>query len=195
MSLVIEVLRGGAIGGLLSDLAKLRIAVFRDFPYLYDGDFEYENQYLEQFSKAPGAVVVVARDGDEIVGAATGAPLAQVERAFAAPFVARGQGVLDVFYCAESVLLPKYRGQGIGHAFFDHREAHAQRLGAKTVCFCSVIRPDNHPSKPSGYRPLDGFWRKRGYAPLDGARVSFDWKDIGQAAETTKQLQVWSRQL
>jgi len=193
MSLTISVVTKDEIAGVLPDLARLRIEVFRDFPYLYDGDLDYEQRYLQRFSQARGAVIVVARDGVEIVGAATGAPLAEVEPEFAAPFVARGDDIGCIFYCAESVLLTRYRGQGVGHAFFDHREAQARSLGAEMSCFCSVIRALDYPARPADYRPLDGFWRKRGYAPLEGATVSFDWKDCGEAAETTKKLQLWSR--
>ena len=195
MALKIDVLTAGEMAPVLPDLARLRIEVFRAFPYLYDGDLTYEQRYLEQFSRAKGAVIVVARDGERVVGASTGAPLAEVEDDFVEPFRARGEDIAEVFYCAESVLLPDYRGHGIGHAFFDHREAQARALGARVCTFCSVIRPADHPARPGGYRPLDGFWQKRGYAPLAGATVSFDWKDIGEAEETTKQLQVWSRAL
>ena len=45
-------------------------------------------------------------------------------------FVARGIEVARLFYFGESVLLPEYRGQGVGHAFFDHREAQARGVGA-----------------------------------------------------------------
>ncbi len=195
MSLTISVVQASEIAGVLPDLARLRIEVFRDYPYLYDGDFDYERRYLELFSMASDAVIVVARDGDEIVGAASGAPLVGVEPEFAAPFVARGDDISRIFYCAESVLLARYRGRGVGHAFFDHREAQARRLGAEMVCFCSVIRATEHPAKPTDYRALDGFWRKREYVPLEGAVVSLGWKDVGEAEETMKDLQVWSRSL
>jgi len=195
MTLTIETLKSAQLTSALGALAELRIAVFRAFPYLYDGDLDYERKYLKRFSQAKGAVIVVARDGERIVGAATGAPMTEVEPEFAAPFLAQGQTIDNLFYCAESVLLSDYRGQGVGHAFFDHRERHARSLGATHSCFCAVIRPDDHPSKPSGYRPLDPFWRKRGYAPLDTVQASFAWKDVGDAQETTEQLQFWQRDL
>jgi len=195
MTLNFDVLGAADIEPVLPMLAKLRIAVFRDFPYLYDGDLDYEQKYLRRFAKARGAVVIVASDGTRIVGAATGAPLAEVEADFAVPFVDLGHDIHRVFYCAESVLLPEYRGQGVGHVFFDHREAQAKALNADTIAFCSVLRPKNHPGRPSIYRPLDGFWRKRGYLPLKDALVSFDWRDVGESAESTKHLQVWTRSL
>lgn len=195
MTLQIDVLKAAEIESVLPDIAALRISVFRDFPYLYDGDLAYEQRYLERFSHADGAVVVVARDGEKIVGAATGAPMAEVEAEFATPFLDLGYEIDRIFYCAESVLLPTYRGQGAGHAFFDHREAQAKALGSKLISFCSVIRPADHPARPKNYRPLDNFWRKRGYAPLETAIASFEWKDVGEEAETTKRLQVWTRSL
>ena len=79
-----------------------------------------------------------------------------------------GLAAEDVFYCAESVLQERYRGQGVGHRFFDLREAHARALGFSWSVFCAVIRPQQHPLRPAGYRPLDPFWRRRGYAPLTG---------------------------
>ena len=59
----------------LDDLARLRITVFRAFPYLYDGDMDYERRYLATYLEADGAFVAGAFDGDELVGAATAAPL------------------------------------------------------------------------------------------------------------------------
>ena len=48
---------------MLPDLARLRITVFRDWPYLYDGTLDYEQEYLAKFAAAKGAVCVIARDG------------------------------------------------------------------------------------------------------------------------------------
>ncbi len=183
------------IPGALPDLARLRIAVFRAWPYLYDGDEAYEARYLATYAESPGAVVVAARDGERIVGAATGAPLGEHDAAFAAPLVAHGYDPGEVFYCAESVLLPEYRGQGAGHAFFDLREAHASALGHRYAAFCAVIRPADHPARPADYRPLDAFWRARGYRPLDGATASYGWRDLGDAAESLKPMQIWIRAL
>ena len=39
-------LTGEALDAALDDVAKLRIKVFRAWPYLYDGDLDYERNYL-----------------------------------------------------------------------------------------------------------------------------------------------------
>lgn len=195
MALVIAPVPADEIAAALPDLARLRIAVFRAWPYLYDGDAAYETRYLATYAESPGAVVIAARDGDAVVGAATGAPADEHDAAFAAPLSERGYRAEEVFYCAESVLLPDYRGQGAGHAFFDLREAHARALGFAHTAFCAVIRPADHPARPATYRPLDGFWRARGYRPLEGAVARFTWRDVGDAEETEKSMQLWIRHL
>jgi GNAT superfamily N-acetyltransferase len=196
MTIDVKSLTGDAIKGVLPDLARLRIIVFRDWPYLYDGTLDYEEQYLAKFAASPGAVCVVARDGDLIVGASTGAPMIEHAEEFGEPFKKAGYDISKIFYCGESVLLKSHRGHGLGHAFFDHREAQARRLGGFThSTFCRVIRPDNHPLKPKDYIPLDGFWRKRGYAPVPGLIATYNWKDIDQDSETVHEMQFWMKAL
>lgn len=195
MALEIKRLTGEDLKKSLPDLAGLRISVFRDWPYLYNGSLAYEEDYLKRYGENEGAVVVGAYDGGRLVGAATGEPLGAGLEAFRAPLEAAGHDPEQIFYLAESILDPAYRGQGIGHRFFEGREAHARALGYREAVFCAVLRPDDHPLKPSGYRPLDPFWRKRGYEKLDGVLVTFPWLDVGAAAETDKPMQVWHRRL
>ncbi|SNR52317.1 GNAT family N-acetyltransferase [Puniceibacterium sediminis] len=187
----VEVLTGDALAAALDDVARLRIAVFRSWPYLYDGDLDYERSYLQTYRDSDRAVLVAAFDDDRLVGASTGAPMSDHAQDFAAAFDGSGLALSDIFYCAESVLLRECRGQGIGHRFFDLREEHARRLGFAVTAFCSVMRPADHPLRPADYAPLDAFWRKRGYAPLDGVVAQFRWKDTDQDVETAKPLQFW----
>ncbi|MAU53655.1 MAG: GNAT family N-acetyltransferase [Roseovarius sp.] len=188
-------LTGAALARALPDVARLRIAVFRAFPYLYDGDPAYEESYLRVYRDSADAILVGAFDGDRLVGAATGTPMEDHAGDFGAAMSGCGVPLERIFYCAESVLLPDYRGHGIGHRFFDLREDHARALGRSHAAFCAVIRPADHPARPAGYRPLDPFWRKRGYAPVEGAIARFRWKELGARDETTHALQFWMRAL
>jgi GNAT superfamily N-acetyltransferase len=189
-------LEASELDAALDDLARLRIAVFADWPYLYEGDHDYERRYLGRFAASDGAVIVAARDGaGRMVGAATAAPLADHAGEFAAPFARAGLDPDNFFYLAESVLLPEFRGQGAGRTFFEMREAAGRAQGFEKAVFASVVRPDDHPARPPVYVPLDAFWRRLGYRPFEGLRAEFSWRDTGEADESVKPLQVWGRVL
>lgn len=191
----VTVVTGEAMNDVLPALAALRIDVFRDFPYLYDGDLAYEQDYLAGFAQAADAVIVVAEAGGEIVGCATGSGLDGQHDAFAEPLRAAGLRLEGLFYCGESVLRAEHRGQGLGHAFFDGREAHARACGYDRACFCAVDRPADHPLRPADYRPLDPFWTKRGYQRLEGLVCRFDWRDVDKLESDEKPMRYWMRDL
>lgn len=191
----VRALTGEALAQALEDVARLRIAIFRDWPYLYDGSLDYERAYLQTYRNSEGALLVGAFDGARLVGASTSTPMEDHAAEFSAPFAALGIPLENILYGAESVLLPEFRGQGVGHAFFDAREAHARALGRSHVAFASVKRPEDHPLRPATFRTNDAFWRGRGYAPLEGVLAEFSWKDLGNSYETIKPLQFWMREL
>jgi GNAT superfamily N-acetyltransferase len=178
----------------ISDLAHLRIAVFREFPYLYEGDLEYEKEYLRIFTSEKSFMAIVF-DGEKVVGASTAMPLVQEHQEFKQPFIDKGYRLEDIFYFGESLLLPEYRGQGLGVKFFEARENHAREKGYKIASFCAVERPENHPSKPKQYQPLHAFWRKRGFERHSDLMTHYRWKDVGDAEQTDKAMVFWLKHL
>lgn len=192
----IERLVGGEISRHVPAIARLRIIVFREWPYLYDGEEDYERRYLQRYVEEPRALVVGAFDGAELVGASTALPLVAEPAELSEPVAAAGLPVGRTFYFGESVLLPAYRGRGLGVRFFAEREDHARSFEAYDyACFCGVIREPNDPRRPAEYVPLDAFWRKRGYEKLEGAIGTIAWREIGERAETPKRLQFWYKRL
>lgn len=192
----VEPLSGEAKAQAMPALAELRIKVFREWPYLYDGSLEYEADYLEKFSEADDSLIVVAWDRDKIVGASTASPLMGHASAFAEPFEGRGYDPEKIFYFGESVLLPDYRGHGIGHAFFDHREQFARQLGGfELMTFCAVERDADDPRRARSYRSLDSFWKKRGFQRLEGLTAHLGWKEPEIVEEVDHVMQFWGKGL
>ena len=192
----LETLRGVDLdAALIDELATLRIGIFRDWPYLYDGTIDYERQYLAHLKGDRDAAIVIARDGAKVVGPATASPMLHQEPAFRGPLERLGEDPSGFFYFGESVLVPECRGRGIGHAFFDAREGAALAMGARATCFYAVVRQQDHPLRPSSARDLHPFWTKRGYRPLPDAVASYEWKDVDQVAPRQHRLQLWLRRL
>lgn len=192
----LRTVRGADLLPLLPALAALRIEVFRDWPYLYEGDAAYERGYLRAYADDPGAAVVVATLDGEPVGAATCQPMASTHGEVRAAFEAGGVDPATTCYFGESVLRRAHRGGGVGVGFFAAREAHARSLGLRRAVFVGVVRDPADPRRPPDHAPLDGFWRKRGYAPLPGVAVRLGWPEVGGAGEDVPHtLTAWSKDL
>lgn len=181
---------------LFDDLAQLRIAVFRDFPYLYEGTFDYEKEYLNTYSHSERSIVFAVYHDNKMIGATTAIPLLDETEEVQAPFSQNDMPLDKIFYFGESILLKPFRSLGLGHRFMDERLQHAISYPDYQIAtFCSVVRPDDHPDKPSDYRPNDVFWRKRGFVQQPQLLTTFDWPDIGSTISTPKPMMYWTKNL
>jgi GNAT superfamily N-acetyltransferase len=193
----VHVLQGQAMLPFLEQLAELRIRVFREWPYLYDGDLKNERDYLDAFTRSPSSTMVVAlctvNGVQKVVGVSTAMALTDESRSIRRPIEKAGLDVRDWFYLAESVLLPEFRGRGLGHRFFDEREAAGRKLGFDRFLFCAVVRAPDDTRRPGDVRPLEPFWKRRGYSPMS-VICHLRWKEIGANTASDHDLQFWSTQ-
>jgi len=193
--LSVECCVGPALVPYLDAVARLRIAVFREWPYLYDGDLDYERRYLATYSRAAASLCVLVRAGAEIVGASTAVPMADETDEFKQPFIACGHDPARIFYFGESVLLPAYRGRGLGRRFFAAREARAHQLGLDYAAFCAVERAPDDPRRPADARSLEAFWQRQGYTKHPELNTTYVWKEIDEAQPSPKPMTFWLKRL
>lgn len=192
----VEAFTGEAISPRPRVLARLCTTVFGAWPNLYDGDGSYDAGHLRTLADSPGAMLLIAYDGDIAVGASTCLPLADATEDVRAPFIARGWSPPRFFYLAESVLLPRYRGHGVGKTFFALRENHARAVSdCDFSCFCAIQRPRDHPARPAGFVPLDAFWRRQGYEAVPDMRCQMAWREVGQMQDSPVTLGFWMKSL
>ena len=196
MTIRVERFSGKGLDRYIDDLARLRIEVFREYPYLYQGSLDYERRYLRTYSGVPDSVIVLAFDEAAVVGASTGLPMQAETEEVKQPFLEHGYDPDRIFYFGESVLERSYRGHGLGVRFFEEREAHARALDRfDLTCFCAVERPPDHPRRPPGYQPLDGFWNRRGYVKHPELRTTFSWQEPDETQESPKPMVFWLKRL
>ncbi|MCO5142668.1 MAG: GNAT family N-acetyltransferase [Oligoflexia bacterium] len=194
--LVIKTYQGKEGSAFIDDLARLRISVFREYPYLYDGDAEYEKKYLSRYFSIPSSFLVLASIEQKIIGASTAMHLKDELKEFKEPFEKNSFDTNSICYFGESVLLPEYRGLGIGKIFMQKRIDFARTiLKAKYSCFCAVQRNKNDTRKPQDYKPLDEFWIKLGFEKVTNLTTSFAWKELGETTESNKLMQFWLKPL
>jgi GNAT superfamily N-acetyltransferase len=191
--IIIKLYKGSAIRPFISDIARLRISVFREFPYLYDGNYEYEQQYLSKFSQNPNALIAVAFNSEKVIGAFTGLPMRDEDPSILAAIPLENQS--SSFYLSEVVLLKEYRKRGIGiHLFKTFEDFILQLNEYNRIYFASIIRPENHPLKPTDYKSADLLWAQNGY--IKTATTCFlSWKEINEAEPSQKELAIWEKVL
>lgn len=192
----IRLLHGAAIAPFIAELVQLRLQVLREYPFLYEGMDEDEAGHLACPTLSERSLLVLAQEHGQVVGASLGLPLSDMPDALQEPFAARGEDPARVFYFAQSLVLPAYRGQGLGVRFFIERESYAHKLAEFDLCaFCSVERPSAHPLRPVDFKPLDGFWRNRGFLRDPSLRSSFAWRDRGEQQASEKIMSFWLKVL
>lgn len=188
--------RGAETASAFDNLAALRITVFRDFPYLYEGSVAYEKEYLRIYAQSEKSLLAAIYHGGDMVGATTCLPLIDETDDLIKPFQENGIEPAHIFYFGESIILNAHRGKGFGHLFFDVREAHAKSFGTFThTCFCAVERATSHPRRPTDYRSNEVFWRKRGYQKRPRLQTQMEWLDVGESVPTFKRMTFWMREV
>ncbi|MEZ4814145.1 MAG: GNAT family N-acetyltransferase [Bdellovibrionota bacterium] len=195
MAFKIELLQGAEARRILAPLAALRIEVFHEYPYLYEGNIEYELKYLDRYFSSKNSLVVALWNKDKLVGASTAIHLPEENlniRTALNPFYKEDSFV----YFGESIIQKKYRGNGFGKKFFELRENFARSIPKVNRCgFCSVQRSSNDPRKPDSYFSPENLWSKLNYQLKKDLTVELEWKEIGEAKESPKSLQFWIKNL
>jgi GNAT superfamily N-acetyltransferase len=190
-----QLLTGSAVADSLADLASLRILIFQEFPYLYDGRREDELRYLKLYAEAPEAFVIIVTDSGKVVGAATGIPLCHEHQGLIEPFAGSVYSVDEIYYVGELLLYPAYRNQGLGLRLVTQIEDQVRSLGTYRYLTCAtVVRSDDHPRRPTQNLPIDRFLARTGFRPLPGMTTEFSWRE-NDGVTRTHPMKFWIKEL
>jgi hypothetical protein len=192
----IRTLRGVGIKTYIPSIVKVRNEVLKEYPYLRAGHVEEDTQYFRNLSRCKDAIAVLVFDGPKIIGVTTGVPLEEQIQVLQKPFIEKKLKLSDYYYFGVCTLLKPYRGRGIAHHFFDHREAHVKHLKRfSKICLSNVVRPKNHPKKTKDYISLDSFWKKRGYVERKDLIGEMPWRDVEEKTPSPKSLIFWVKEI
>ena len=187
---------GPSLRTYVHSIAKLRVDVFRDYPFLEEPDLNQETLGLKKYLSSKESIGVLVFDNTTLVGVSLGIPLSLEREEIRRPFLDHCHDISDYFYFGESALLKHYRNRGIGHHFFDVREAHVKHFKKyKHICFFDPTRPEIDPFKPADYLSLHDFWRKRGYVHYPDLQCHLTWKELHEDHPTEKSLSFWIKDL
>ncbi len=190
-----QLLAGAAIADVLDDLATLRLDIFREYPYLYQGRRDDELAYLGSYAAADDACVILVRDGSTVVGAVTGMPLVHEDAQLRGAFAGTTQPLDELYYVGELLFLPDYRNCGLGGKLLARLESHPRSLGRYSRLICATVeRPADHPLRPPGYIPITRFLARTGFSLLPGVTTRFIWRET-DGVRRDHPMRFWSKGL
>jgi len=190
-----KLLTGAAIAGALDALASLRLDIFPEYPYLYQGRREDELAYLRTYADKPDAAVILACDGDAVIGAATGMPLIHEDAQLLDAFADSDLPLDDIYYVGELLSRPDYRHGGLGQKLLAKMDSHICSLGRYRNLTCATVeRHDNHPLRPTDYIPITRFLARTGFVRLPGIITHFEWRET-DGEKRNHAMQFWLKAL
>jgi len=190
-----QLLTGAVIADALNDLATLRLEIFPEYPYLYQGRREDEIAYLGTYAKTPDACVILACDGSTVIGAATGMPLVHEDAQIRDAFAGTTFPLNEVYYVGELLLRPTYRNCGLGRKLLAQLESLIRSLGSYRRLTCATVeRPDDHHMRPRDYAPITRFLARTGFVQLFGVTTCFMWLET-DGVKRDHPMQFWSKEL
>lgn len=186
-------LQGRELENYLDILAELRLEVFKDFPYLYEGDKNYEYNYLSTYIDSPKSLVTLVKSKGRVIAATTCLPLSDEISEIRQPYELAGYDTEKVFYFGESIVLPEFRGNKIGSEFFRVREEHTKEYlpDGDWMSFCAVHRESNHPLRSDSYKDLNSYWQRKGFSKNENIKIQLKWKDLDKDHSDKKTLYAW----
>jgi len=189
----LQIAQGADIERYTERLGRFRIEIFAEYPYLYDGNIEYEHKYLARYAASPNSFLIFCEDASGFVAACTGICMKDADEEFRSVF--EPQEIAKTYYIGEVMIRKGYRGKGIGSKLLTNAVSIIKNMGFKQASLCAVEREENHPLRPNDYVSPDNLWLRFGFKKLQEKKARYSWKDIGAAEESQKLMSVWTVEL
>ncbi|WGL58777.1 hypothetical protein QEJ31_09590 [Pigmentibacter sp. JX0631] len=183
---------------MLHYFAALRIVYFRDFPYLYVGNFEYELSYLQNYLEDPSSVFITIQKENQILGIAAGGSFANLSSSFgnvAEKFRMQGFEPKKLFYIGEVIVRSTSAGEINGAKLFKKLVHFSLDFHYEGLVFChenSFSENVSQISKNKNERFKRIFFRSGFNDPNIEIDVSYDsLEDDNSIKEKKHTLKFW----
>jgi len=191
---------GAEIKEHIDTMARFRLEQFKEYPYLYVGDYGQEQVHLGSYANYRESSLILAAENDKVVAISTSLPLKYEEEVLsccAEELERMGMDATKGYYFGETIILPEYRSQGIGSTIVNMQEEYARTLGCTFVCFIAVQREPDHPLRPKDYVEAAIIFERLGFKKTESS-ISFSWPTIqadGAVREQGNLLDFWIKRL
>lgn len=198
----IKIFVGEEVIPYIRTIAEMRIRIFKEYPYLYMGNLEYEEKYLQSYSLNAKAMLAVAYSNEKVVGISTGIPLlseSEIINVCENSLKQQDKDPSKYYYYGEILIEHNYRGLGISSKLYKAQDALASSWGFKHTSILTVHRSDNHPLRPQNYKDSNCIWEHLGFFKnLPPLTIRYNWPTIqadGSIVDDSNLMEFWERPL
>ena len=195
-SIAIEVLKGNEVIPHLKRLIEIRLSFYRDYPYLYDGSIEDEENYLRMYGNSENTLLVVAKRDDEVVGAILGLPLPESPEENKEAFQDLEISPEDLFYLGDNIVIRELKIGNVQEQMYHQFEGAVNHLKKyRGIVVCEIERDVNDPKKITNDTFYEFAWHTQGFIREPNQIVNFSWKEIGDSKSSNHHMVFWRKSL
>lgn len=158
MTVHLETFKGADIQPYTRLLSEMRLKEFRQFPYLYIGNMEDDLAYTQTFSSTPQGRLIVAFQGNQVVGVRSGMPLETplffLDR-WRSFLQKQGINTKKCFFSGEIVIDPAFQKKGLRSQLMNQYFQEVEAMGFTSIMAITSLRPLDHPLRPQDYVDID----------------------------------------
>ena len=166
---------GKAINDCFEAIATLRLMVFSEYPYCYQGSFEDEQKHFGQYTCHEDRSLAVLFEKNQIIGLSTRIPAASALPLLgrAVPELERrGVNIEQHYYVIESMIKQAFRGKKRGQLLYQEHEVFIRRRGYQTNCLLTLATESTITSVEK--KPFTSLWHWLGFKKT-AIQTSFTW--------------------
>jgi len=194
----IKIITGDTLEQFLPFVATQAITTFKEYPYLYCGNYEEEINFRTLLAQSQDSAIAVAYYEQTPIGFVTGYTFTSFASHFEGSINLFTQANLnseEYYYFGEIIIMPEHRGNQLSSKLFNALENYAQNLGYKAACIVTEEH-ESHPLKPNNYQSLDPLWNLLGYKKTS-LIIYFKWQTYqpdGNVIEEKHPLTYWIKE-
>ncbi len=181
-------------------ISDFRIKYFKEFPYCYEGNYEYEYEYFKGFSQDTKSLVIELLENQKIIALSTAMPLvsnADILKEAVNEFRKFGFNPEEFYYLGEIIVDKNNRNQGLGKLMLEKNEEVALKLGFKKMCLSVVVREQGDPRRPNNYKSSDSVWAINGYVKQN-IFINYHWPTMladGAVKDIDNKMVFWTKEI
>ena len=195
-----KISKGDDLKELIPEISKARLELFKEFPYLYEGTYEDELKYLNEFVNNPKSIILTVHKENKLIAFVTATAVEsgfELTEAIKDLMQKQGLDTSKYFYISEMMVYPEFRSFELQNQLKKDIENYARENSYTMTCFLSVFRENNHPLRPQDYKEISRLWKFNKYRKTN-ISVKFEWNTVQKDSEAklmNNQLDLWEKEL